>query len=303
MTFGRISTYAIFQSTLKDASRVQSELFNLQTQLSSGQKAQNFEGISGQAEQFMELEAKISKTDLYVTSNKMVQSRIDTTSSVLGQIIDSGTNLKNIILSRRNNLQNDDGNFKEQLRGQWKALVGQLNTNTEGRYLFSGSRTDVPAVDGELFPQVAADGQPDDAYYTGSKQDVTVRVQDGVELIYNVRADHPGFQKIFAGLAMADDGDSTNDDSKLAQAYDLVQQGVQEVTSAQAKINADTVAIDQINERHNTLKVYWKGVKEDIGNTDIVSASTQVAINQGILTAAFQAFAKINSLRLSEFLR
>ena len=58
-----------------------------------------------------------------------------------------------------------------------------------------------------------------------------------------------------------------------------------------------------INTRHGSFKLYFLGVKEEIGNADLVSVSTQVAINQGILQASFQAFAKINSLKLADFLR
>ncbi len=67
-------------------------------------------------------------------------------------------------------------------------------------------------------------------------------------------------------------------------------------------VNSNKVALSNTNTNLQTFQLYWKGVQENIGNTDLVSVSTQVAVDQGILQAAFQAFAKINSLHLSNFL-
>ena len=54
MPVGRISTLALHQTTLRDASKVQVNLADLQQQLSSGSKAQDFAGLGGsESEQFL----------------------------------------------------------------------------------------------------------------------------------------------------------------------------------------------------------------------------------------------------------
>jgi flagellar hook-associated protein 3 FlgL len=300
---GRVSTYALHQSTLRDTSRLISELSDAQTQLSSGYRSQNFAGIASQSEQFLMLEAKISRSDMYMESNALALSRINTTSTVLDQVITSATDLKNLVLLRRNNSIGTSLAFGDQLENYWKTITSQLNTSSEGRYLFGGTRTDVPPVNGSVFPSLAQSGVPDQGYYNGGSQDVTLRADDNVEIAYNVRANAPGFQKIYAGMAMAKQGHENNNDDALAQAYTLMNDGVKEINDQLATVNANKVTIDRINVRHESLKLYWKGSKEEIANADIVSLSTQVAVNQGILQAAFQSFAKINSLKLSDFLR
>ena len=153
------------------------------------------------------------------------------------------------------------------------------------------------------FPKFEVDGVPDDGYYQGSAEDVIARADDNTEINYNVRADDEGIQQIFAGLAMAQKGHDNNSDEDLVKAYDLVTQGLDGVIAARSIVNQNKVAFDEINTRHESFKLYFQGVKEEIGNADIISVSTQVAINQGILQASFQAFARINSLKLSDFLR
>jgi len=102
---------------------------------------------------------------------------------------------------------------------------------------------------------------------------------------------------------MARKGDQTNSQDDLIKAFNFAEQGLNEIISARAKVNANKVTLDQIVDRQTSLNLYWTGVKEEIVNADLVSVSTQVALNQGILQASFQSFARINSLRLVDFLR
>lgn len=303
MAIGRISTYAIFQNTLRDLSLRQLELATLQNQISSGHKSNDFAGIAGQTEQFLDLESKISKSDIYLQNNKLAQSRLEITSKVLDQVLQTATTLKNLILTRRSGTDGGSATFSQQIEDQWKALVAQLNSQSEGRFLFSGATTDKQPVDATTFPMLQNVDVPDDGYYNGSKDDLTLQIQDNIQITYNVRADAEGIQKLFAGLSEAARGDANNSDNALASAYNYVEQGVKEVITLQAAVNANKVALDDINNEHQSFKLYWQGIKEDIGNTDLVSASTQVALNEGILQASFQAFARINSLKLADFLR
>lgn len=302
MAIGRIGTYAIFQSTLKDMGNTQNQLINLQMQLSSGLKAQDYAGISSQAEQFLDIEKKITQSDTYLKNNKLVDARLQITSSALDRIIEAATTLKNIISTRRSGVQGTLNAFAEQLTDQWQTISAQLNISSEGRYLFSGTATDVKPVDTTALPELTSLGVPDDGYYQGSKENIVIRAHEEISFEYNVRADNPAFQKIFAGISMGKYGDTNNDDNALARAYDLVEGGLKDIITLQATVNSNKVAIDDINTQHQSLRLYWQGLKEEIVNTDLVAVSTQVAINQGILQASFQAFARINSLRLSDFL-
>lgn len=303
MSVGHISTYALHQNTLRDSVNVQENLANLQKQLSSGAKSQNFAGLGGSgSEQFLLLENKVSQIGNYLDNNKVITARLNTTDNVLSQVIDTATNLKNLISQRRNAASNNAA-FADTLTGEWKNIVNQLNTTQEGRYLFGGTRTDFPPVNADSFPTLKESGVPDDGYYQGNKQDVSIRANDSTEITYNVRADDAGIQKIFAGLAMAKQGHENNSDGNLEKAYDLISQGLDGIIATQSIVNQHKVQIDNINTQHESFQLYFKGLKEDIGNADIVSVSTEVAINQGILQASFQAFAKINSLRLSDYLK
>lgn len=296
-----ISTYEVFQTTITDVTKTMNSLLNAQAQLSSGNKSSDFTGMADQAQQYLSLDNILSKTNQYLNDNQIVETRISTTSAVLDQTITTATSLQNLISSRRSGVTT--AAFAEQLDGLWQQFANQLNTTVNNQYIFSGTKTGTAPVNPDNFPTTIHAGVPDDSYYLGSKQDLTAQPQDNTTITYNVRADASGFQKIFAGLALAKQGDASNDGEALADAFTLVQTGLQDIINTQATVNANKVQYSVIDKNLQNTKLYWQGIQESINNTDVVAVSTQVAINQGILQAAFQAFAKITSLRLSDFLR
>ena len=302
MAISNVSTYTVLQTTLNDVSKVETDLTNEQEQLSSGNKSQDFTGMSAQVQQYLSLDNVLTKTNQYLTDNQIVETRINGTSTALTQIINAATSLQNLVAQRLTGVSNNAA-FGTQINGLWQQIAGQLNTNVDNQYIFSGTKTNTPAVDSTNFPTLQKVGVPDAGYYQGSQQDMTAHPQDSTSVTYNARADAPGFQQLFAGLAMAQLGDSANNTAYLTQAENLVQSGLQGIIGIQATVNSNSAQFSTIDKNLNNQKLYLQGIQQSIGNTDIVAVSTQVAINQGILQAAFQAFAKISGLRLADYLK
>ena len=74
------------------------------------------------------------------------------------------------------------------------------------------------------------------------------------------------------------------------------------ITAIRATVNSNQVNLQDINQQHSDLQLYWKGVTESISHTDLLDASTKISSDQALLTASFQAFARITSLHLSDYL-
>lgn len=297
-----ISSYSIVQRTLNDVNKVQADLYSQQIQLSSGKKTQDFTGMADQAQEYLSLDATLSKNNQYLNDNQLLETRLNSTANSLTNIVTIANNLQNLISQRRSGVSNT-GAFQNQLDGLWKQFTTELNSSVNNQYLFSGTKINVPAVNTTDFPKLAVDGVPDTGYYQGSAQDITALLKDNTSIQYNVRADAPAFQQLFAALAQASKADQNSSDIDFKKSTDLVQAGIQGVISMQALVNSNKVQVTTVNTSLTNLKLYMQGIQENIGNTDVIGVSTQVAINQGILQAAFQAFAKISSLRLSDFLR
>lgn len=300
MTIQRVSTYSVHQNTLNDVMRTQSNLVDLQGQISSGSKTSRFDGLGTQVEHFVSLESKIGKASNYIEDNNVIQSRVNTQRTIMDGIIQTVDDIQNLIVLRRSANTDDTLQFSLQLNSMRRRISEMLNTSFEGRYLFGGTDTSSPPVPDD--PTTLAAGIPDSSYYQGSTEDVVARLDDNIEMNYATRADNECFQKIFAAIYQALSASATSTDSNLEGAHDLINQGLDDLIAEKTRLDANSVSIDTITIRHQDLQLYWQGVRDNLINTDIVAASTEVAIDQAVLQASFQSFASVNRLRLVDFL-
>lgn len=303
MIVTRTSTFNTHQQTLGDAGQTQALLNELQQQISSGLKTKSFKGLYGEVEAFTSLDDKMKRTDEFLKNNAILSSRVNLMGASLNNVTDAAREISNSLLLRRNGTANDSVGFESQLDSAWQTIASQLNISVEGRNLFGGIRTDRLPVDASSFPTLYNDeGLPESNYYRGATQDVLMRVQDGFDVPINVRADDPAIQKIYSAFALALEGHQANDEAILSRASEMMSEGIEGVNLMQVNIGTIQISLDRTAEQQGQQSLYWKGVKEEMISTDLVSASTQVAINQGILQASFQTFARISSLKLSDFL-
>lgn len=303
MTFvQRTSTLGIFNSTIGNVSKVQTELTELQEQISSGFKSRDFEGLFGEVESFTALERNIKRTDRYEQNNDLALSRLRTQDKALTDVVSVLDDLQDLIVLARNPATRETMEFDIQANSLREQLGAALNQSFKGYYLFGGTRSDVPPVMTPV-PGSPTPGVLTNNYYQGSTENASIRADDRVELEYEVRADNEAFQRAFAVFSRVIDGGGSSNDAVLAIAQDEITDALAEVNDMRTRINSDIVYIDNVNSRHVNQRLYWQGVSEEIIKTDVLAASTKVAQDQAILQASFQAFARVNQLQLADFLR
>jgi len=299
MTVTNVSTFGSLQSLLQNMSQTQNDLNTDSEQVSSGLKSQTFDGLNGSIEQFVSLNAQVSRLQGYQQNNSVVQSQLQTTNTVLGQIVQVATDIKGLIASQTSGTSST-ASFQQQIQANLSSLTGELNTTFQGSYLFGGTKTNTPPV---ITPLPAPDqiGVPDASYYQGSDQDSTVRIADNQTITNNIRADNPAFQQILAGVSQAlSAGGSTAD---LQNAENLVSTGIQGVIALQASANANVVTIQNVDTQSQTLQTYFQGLSTSISQSDVVSLSAKVAQDQNVLEATYSTFARISSLTLANYLK
>lgn len=302
MTITRVSTLSIHQRTVSDFTRVQSNLATLQNQISSGVKTDTFLGLVGDVEQFTGLESEIDKLNTLITNNTENISRINTSRNVMDSIIAVTDDMENLLTLRRNGAMENKLQFQQQMKDMRQNLTREMNATLGGRFLFGGTRTDTPPVIDNPVPAPAEVGVPDDSYYQGGKENMIIRPAKNFDIEFDVRADDAAFQKVMGAIAYSLQGDLEDDDAQIAASFDMIKDGLEGLISLKARLDARYTVLEDINDRHEGLKVQFTNVKESLINTDILSASTELAINETILQASFQSFSRVNSLRLVDFL-
>jgi flagellin-like hook-associated protein FlgL len=167
MSIGGVATRSLLLTQSLVGMRTQ--LADLQRQLATGKRADDYAGIGIERGLTVGLRAHLSAIDSYNDTITTVGVRLDLAQSVLGRISDIGREVKSVV----NQTTSADGRYTAQVTANSSLgeLFGLLNTKAGDRYLFSGLDADQPAVQSM---QQILDG---DAGRAGLKQIVAERLQ------------------------------------------------------------------------------------------------------------------------------
>lgn len=148
---------------------MRTQLADLQRQLATGKRADDYAGIGIERGLTVGLRAHLSAIDAYNDTITSVGVRLDLAQSALGRIGDIGREVKSVITQSTS----AEGRNTAQVHANSSLgeLLGLLNTKAGDRYLFSGLASDQPAV--QSLNQIL-DG---DAGRAGFRQIVAERLQ------------------------------------------------------------------------------------------------------------------------------
>ena len=311
----RISTVSIFNNTIKNFGTVQSEIADLTRQISSGREADSFKTLGGKTRLVLGMESQLSSTEGYLNGNEVTLLRLNQMSASLSSLQDIATDLRNNLLTKRS-AAGEELPLEEISRSQLGQVRDALNASVSGRYLFAGGRTDTPPVGdidettnlltsaGNLLSSTSEDGGTVSSnYYSGDEASVTVRATDQLTIEYGITASAEPFQKLIGALNYAIRGEVQNDDDEYELAVDLVNEALDGIANLKNQVNSNIQIINGINELHHNFKTYLGQTLGEQTGVDVVEATTQLSLNQTLLQATFQNFARISSLKLSDFLR
>lgn len=301
MAIQRISNASLFNSTMRDMGTTQTSLYNLQRQISSGLKANDFKGLNGQVEQFVGLESKIARVQIYSDNNQITTARLQTASKSLDSIIEISDAIEDLMVAARNPATEQNLDFVAQIKNKLQGVADSMNVTFEGRFLFGGTATDDKPVPNVPVPNVEY-GVPDTEYYKGSDVSTISRIDDDIDIPFPVRGDDEAFQSLFAAVNMSIDAYTSNSDTGMQAAITMMQKSLDQLTAAQGRVNATIINVEQVTDRQAQLKLYWTGITEQVSKTDIVAASSKAAADQATLQASYQVFARLVQLKLSDYL-
>ena len=145
MTVSGVGTTATFVA--QSLTRLRAQLDDLQRQLSTGQKVTTYSGISSQAQLLVGLNAQLGAINSFQDSNNTVQTRLAIAQTTLSQFDSiSATVQSSAMLS--NYAAGPNGQTVDQTfaGNQLDQLLNLLNTQADGRSIFSGAAVDQPSV-------------------------------------------------------------------------------------------------------------------------------------------------------------
>ena len=292
---------------LKSQDRINEQQIRLTTQ----QKSQDYLGIGDDASRLLTVESSLRRIDQFVKNNAFIDMRMET---MLNSMDAVGDILKEVRTLVRDVLEDgtlegiDKNDFTEIKMDQ---LEGFLNVKMNGRFLFSGTKTDTQPVNaGDLAdaPTFDADGVTTTAepsfFYQGDDNQVKARIDEGVTLEYGVKANNEGFEKLIRAIRLVKSTDLSDANvlGKFQHALNLLNESADKIAAVELNTGVKFQQLASTTRSLKDTKSILDGVVDEIERADTFEAVSILNQVQTQLEASYATAVRVSSLSLTRFL-
>ena len=302
------STYGLSQLLLSQYQNIQSSISKTSQQISSGKVGTQYADVKDQAGVLAAAKSKAGMIDSYTASTKDVVNRLDLYDSQLQGLSDLTQQLRSALGDA---LANGSGTgFMEKVQALYDEAVNTLNTQVDGKYIYGGSRSDVPPVNAKTLDDLVAAPTVADVFdNTTLKQtdriDDNETVQTGLDAselatnLFQMFKDIGTFAASNGPIGAKLDQTQTAFLSSQNTAVPAVQTGI-DVFAAQnsARYKQASDALD----RHETMAAYFTKFVSDIEDADLPTAIAKLNADQVAAQAAGKMIANLNQISLLNYL-
>ncbi len=304
----RVSTFGQSQSLLNTLLRNQAKVFDSQEQLNTGKKSDDFRGLASEATTLMNSKAFLGRVDNFKKIITNVQGKVDANDVQLNGVLNMARDFRQNIVEVL--AQGEAVAFEESLSNTFSFIADSLNSQVGGTFIFGGSKTDVPPVNGSDISDLVAAGSAADLFQN-DQQAQKARVTDNVLMDYSLLADdiagdlfasiktiadyHFGGGGLNGTLSAADVTFLTDQLAILDDAIDVSQ-------SVQTRNGLKFERLQTIGEQHEDTSVFLQTFISDIEDTNIAEAITKLNMDQTALEASIRTLALIADMTLLDFI-
>ena len=305
----QVSTNYLFDRASAQMSQLQNDLAKSQAQISAQKQVLNPSDAPDQAAAITRLKSVIGRNENYANTLNTIDTRLSTEDSTLSSVSDILIRLKELAIQANNDTQ--DSTSRAAIATEMKALRDQLlslanSTDTNGNYLFSGSKVRTPAFTADATGAVSYQGDQTRMHVAiGDQRAIAVNRPGTNAFVRVVRTASDGttsgtgfFQSIDDLIKGVKDGTSTVMQRGLTE-MDALHQGV---VLAQAEAGTDLKVVDQQRAVLDDTKLTLKTVLSNVEDLDMATAITNMQKLMLSLEAAQSSFAKVSQLSLFKYL-
>lgn len=304
---GRVSSFGQQQLLIQSILDNQNKLFESQRQVSTGKKADDFQGLAGETGTILGARSFKARIETYQSTIDTIRGKLDANDVQIGGVLDGMEDMKEAIQTVLAN--GTARGFEELLEQTFKFTVNSLNTNIDGTYLFSGAETGTQPVNVSSLADLAALPSTADAFDNAAIA-FEARIADGVSLEFGLLASDLATGIFDEMLALYNQHQLTPFDGNIdATQFSFLQTQLQSLTSAIDTLRQDHVSnglaferLEVVDQQHTDSVVFLETFIADLEDVNIAEAVTRLNNDQVALEASYQAITSLNQLTLLRFL-
>lgn len=300
----RVATFALSEQMVSAALRTQAKISERQIETASGKVSSDYGGLGATSKKVIDLQVSISQSKSYEDAASSADDRVQAMYSATGSIAELLSSYKSELTGAVSASGTDASTLTSAAAGFMSEMTSLLNTQYGGRYLFAGSRTDTAPVDLSSYSNTTSATAADTSYYTGDDQLASAKVSDSQYVTYGVTASNPAFEKAMRAFSMiANATSSPIDSTTLSSALDLATSALDAVTGVQTKLSLSASQLERAVNNQQTYQSDASTLSDSLTNVDVAAVTAEISTYQAQLEASYSAISKIQSLRLSDYLR
>ncbi|KKB96375.1 flagellar hook-associated protein FlgL [Candidatus Arcanobacter lacustris] len=301
----QISTYANYQNSINNILAAQSSLAVQQQQISSGQIADTYLGLynnNGAVDGYIALKENLQQITNYTNNNHNVLNRLNTMILSMDNVLAMAQGMQKDLTTRLSTA-GDSIQLTNLIRNTYLPTIeNSLNINLEGKYLFSGTATNIEPVVHLSTTSNVLNGTATSNYYQGNDTILNAQVTDTININYGVTADNQVFQDLIACANNLITADKKNDTKALSESMDTINKIVTDLTSLRSNMANNTVTINSANTSFQNQKLTITQIISEANDTDFPTAMIKASSNTNILMASFKLLNMMSQLTLVNYI-
>ncbi len=302
----RVATFNHQNTLVQYMMRAEAKVATEQVRSSTGLNSTDYKGIASDSGRLVNLESHYKRLEQYVDEGEVVNGRIQSMYDAVGGMSDLTSRLSALITG----LQGDNAAGVEGVTAEagelMKEFAALLNTQQEGRYLFSGGRTDQPAVtvDSATYPAMTTvPSTADTSFYQGDSTIAHYQAADDLILSYGVTADQPAFEKALRAFNLIANLTTTPvDNDVLDEASQLASDATDGLAVTQAKLGATSASLERTIDRHVDEQLVLQTHVDDIRSVDLAESTTRLSQLTASLEATMSLMSSLEENSLTKYL-
>ena len=292
---------------LKSQDRINEQQIKLTTQ----QKSQDYLGIGDDASRLLTVESSLRRIDQFVKDNAFIDMRMETMLNSMDAVGDILTEVRTLVRDVLEDGELDGIDKNDFTEIKMDQLESFLNVKMNGRFLFSGTKTDTQPVNaGDLgdAPTFDADGITTTAepsfFYQGDDNQVKARIDEGVTLEYGVKANDEGFEKLIRAIRLVKSTDLSDANvlGKFQHALNLLNESADKIAAVELNTGVKFQQLASTTQSLKDTKSILDGVVDEIERADTFEAVSILNQVQTQLEASYATAVRVSSLSLTKFL-
>jgi flagellar hook-associated protein 3 FlgL len=295
----RITSSMSQRHLLSDLQRVQQRLSDAQNQVSSGKRVEKPSDDPLAAARATRLQADLDATATYSDSVDEAKSWLDASDSALSSLTDVVQRVRELTVQAANGATSDTG--RQAIKAEVDQLIKQaqstLNQAYDGRYLFSGTKTDTPPYDVNT------------GTYQGDGNAILRTIGPGATVQVNATAPGSTLPTDILGTllpalrTLSQDLQDNNVAALGTTDLKAIDAGLGTVTAARSQIGAITNRVTAAKQRLNDVSDVTSVLLSNTQDADLPKSLTDLAMQQNALQSALQAGSTLIQQSLIDFLQ